>query len=66
MTYYTDGLKVSRYEEGSFQSYCFPLRRWVEDLALWDMLMGELDMDEIAEDEAYGIIAKRNSVLHSG
>lgn len=65
MTYYTDGLKVSRYDGGSFQSYCFPLGRWVEDLSLWDMLIGELDMDEISEEEAHAAIARRNSEIHS-
>lgn len=65
MTYYTDGLKVSRIDGGVFESYCFPLGRWVQDLSLCDMLIGELDMDEISEEEAYAAITKRNSEIHS-
>lgn len=65
MTYYTNGRRVSRIDGGSFESYCYPLGKWVEDLTLCDMFIGELDLDEVSEDEAYAIIAKRNSEIHS-
>lgn len=69
MRYYTDDarLNVHRIDEGSgiFETYCFPLGRWAQNLDLMDVLIGEAWVDEIAEDEANAIIARGNREIHS-
>lgn len=69
MRYYTDDarLNVHRIDEGggTFETYCFPLGRWAQNLDLMDVLIGEAWVDEIAEDEADAIIARGNREIHS-
>lgn len=68
MTYYTDdtGKRVSRIdlEAGTAETYNFTLGRWHDDAELWDMLIGELWLDEISQEQAEAIIRKRNKTLH--
>lgn len=68
MTYYTDdaGKRVSRIdlEAGTAETYNFTLGRWHDDAELWDMLIGELWLDEISPERAEAIIRKRNKALH--
>ena len=68
MTYYTDdaGKRVSRIdlEAGTAETYNFTLGRWHDDAELWDMLIGELWLDEISPERAEAIIRKRNKELH--
>ena len=68
MTYYTDdtGKRVSRIdlEAGTAETYNFTLGRWHDDTELWDMLIGELRLDEISQEQAEAIIRKRNKELH--
>lgn len=68
MTYYTDdtGKRVSRIdlEAGTAETYNFTLGRWHDDAELWDMLIGELWLDEISQEQAEAIIRKRNKALH--
>lgn len=70
MRYYTDDdrLNVHRIDEetAAFETYCFPMGRWIPNLDLMDMLIGELWLDEITEEDARGIIAGRNREIHSG
>lgn len=66
-TFYTnkERMKVSRFIDGVGESYCFPLGRWMFDQELYDVLIGELTLDEITEDEANAIIENRNRQLKS-
>lgn len=70
MRYYTDEerLGVHRMDDAGsvYETYCFPLGRWVTNLDLMDTLIGELWLDEIDEEDARGIIAGRNREIHGG
>lgn len=68
MTYYANDSRtiVYRASGGTCEVYNFTVGRWTPSLDLWDMLIGELWVDEISEGEANAIIAKRNSEIHSG
>lgn len=62
INYYTDTyrMRVWRFENGTAETYHFPLRKWVFDQDFYDMLIGELWVDEISENEALEIIASRS------
>lgn len=68
MTYYTDesGRRVSRIdlEAGTAETYNFTLGRWHDDTELWDVLIGELWLEEIGRDEAETIISRRDKAIH--
>lgn len=68
MIYYTDDSvkRVSRIdlEAGTAETYNFTLGRWRDDNDLWDVLVGELWLDEISQEQAEAIIRKRNKELH--
>lgn len=70
MTYYTNErrTRVSRIdaEAGTAETYNFTLGRWCDDGELWAVLIGDLWLDEISEEAAHAIVAKRDRALHRG
>ncbi len=65
--YYSDDsrLRVSRFRDSQAETYFFARGRWEPDQELYDILIGELWLDEITEEEAMEIIARR-SREHTG
>lgn len=66
--YYTDErrLRVSRFRNMRGERYSFTNGCWEYDQELYDVLIGELWLDEISEEEANEIIARRTGSRHSG
>lgn len=68
MRYYTNdsGTRVSRFdrEQRVCETYDFTLGRWVFDTEVFGISSGDLWLDEISEEAAHAIIAKRDRALH--
>lgn len=63
--YYTDEYRcrVSRFRNSRGERFHFGKGCWVYDQELYDILIGELWLDEITEGEAMDIIARRSKEL---
>lgn len=67
MTYYTNVAHtiVYRFDDGNPEYYDLTVGKWAHCPELWDIFVGELDVDDLTEDEANALISdlisKRNS-----